>query len=86
MTPIDTLPQTTVESEVKETPASFKLTREERLELENLELKARILRLQLDSIAVERQQWVSRLSDRVGLDISDYEINVDSGVCTRLEN
>lgn len=60
-----------------------KLTREELLELENLELKLNRAREIYQTIVGAKQAWRMRVEKNHGVNLGEFEINVETGVMKR---
>jgi hypothetical protein len=67
---------------------TLKLTTEERLELQNLEYKRKLLELQLGQQLVQVEQGinslVAKIKKRTQKDIRDYKVNLDTGEGSKL--
>lgn len=75
--------------EAKEDPRTGKklhLSKAERLELQNLNLRRQNIELQVAQqtamINAEQEALIKAVNERVSDDIADYSINVDTGECT----
>lgn len=62
--------------------AAVQLTNEERLEFENMELKRNNLELQL---APRQIELTKKIKSRTGVDISNWNINIFTGVAIKPE-
>ncbi len=65
--------------------SKFVLSTEERLELENLQLKEGALRERLDVINAKQQAWGKAVAVFYCVDLQEFVINVDTGECKRRE-
>lgn len=65
--------------------SKFELSTEERLELENLQLKEGSLRERLGAIAAQQKAWGKAVMARYKVDLQEFVINVDTGECKRRE-
>ncbi len=64
---------------------AFTLTKEERLELENLQLKDGAIRERLNAVAGQQQVWAEAVKAKYKVDLNEFVINTDTGVCERRE-
>ncbi len=64
---------------------SFTLSNEERLELENLQLKEGALRERLSSIGTQQKAWGEAVMNKYGVELQGFVIDVDSGEVRRRE-
>jgi uncharacterized protein YkwD len=62
---------------------STKLTEEDRLTLENIELKTAALRGQIRGLEYARQKWKESVEHRYKIKLSDYQINLETGEIAR---
>ena len=65
--------------------SKFELSTEERLELENLQLKEGSLRERLAAISTQQQKWGKAVMAKYKVKLQDFVINVDTGECKRRE-
>lgn len=65
--------------------SKFELSTEERLELENLQLKEGAIRERLDAINTKQRAWGKAVAAKYKVDLQDFVINVDTGECKRRE-
>ncbi len=63
----------------------FMLSTQERLELENLQLKEGAIRERLDAVATKQQAWGKFVAAKYKVDLQEFVINVDTGECKRRE-
>lgn len=63
----------------------FMLTKEERLELENLQLKKSALQDRLGMIDSQQQVWVEAVTANHKVNLQEFVINPDTGECNRRE-
>ena len=64
----------------------FFLSQTELLELRNYQLIKENLQLKLDSITLQEELWISRVSNRVGVDVRGYTIDINAGTCILKDN
>lgn len=60
-----------------------KLTREDCLELENLELKMQQMRESMQRLNVAKMAWRDRVEKRYKIDLNSFEINLATGEARR---
>ncbi len=65
--------------------SKFELSNEERLELENLQLKEGSIRERLDAVAARQQAWGKAVAAKYKVNLQEFVINVDTGECKRRE-
>ena len=65
--------------------SKFELSTEERLELENLQLKEGAIRERLDAVNARQQAWGKAVAAKYKVDLREFVINVDTGECKRRE-
>lgn len=65
--------------------SKFELSIEERLELENLQLKEGSLRERLDAVSAKQRAWGKAVMSKYKVDLQEFVINVDTGECKRRE-
>ena len=63
--------------------STFNLSSEERLELENLQLKEGSLRERLGAVTARQQAWGKAVMAKYKVDLQEFVINVDTGECKR---
>lgn len=64
---------------------TFTLNNEERLELENLQLKEGTIRDRLAQVTGQQQEWGKAVQAKYGVELREFVINPDTGVCERRE-
>ncbi len=64
---------------------TFTLSNEERLELENLQLKEGAIRDRLAQVTGQQQEWGKAVQAKYGVELQEFVINPDTGVCERRE-
>ena len=64
---------------------TFTLDKEERLELENLQLKEGAIRERLGQVNGQQQVWAKAVQHKYGVNLQEFVINPDTGVCERRE-
>ncbi len=65
--------------------SKFELSNEERLELENLQLKEGAIRERLDAVSAKQRAWGKAVAAKYKVDLQEFVINVDTGECKRRE-
>lgn len=65
--------------------SKFELSTEERLELENLQLKEGSLVERLEAIGAQQKKWGKAVAAKYKVDLQKFVINVDTGECERRE-
>lgn len=63
--------------------SKFELSTEERLELENLQLKENAIRERLDAVSARQRAWGKAVAAKYKVDLQEFVINVDTGGCER---
>lgn len=66
----------------KAAPKQFHLTAEERLRIENLQLRGQLLAQEQGRLQGEQAAWRAGVEKRVRCDLSQYLVDVPSGSCS----
>ena len=79
--------EATAKAPAKKTNGEIKLKNEQRLELFNCLLKRKLVDTQykaaLDKVAAEEAFILDRLGKEYGADFNEYQLDPDTGICTK---
>lgn len=65
----------------KAAPKQFHLTAEERLRIENIQLRGQLVQQQQARLQAETAEWRAGIEKRVRCVLADYVVDVASGAC-----
>lgn len=68
-----------------EMPKQFDLSKMERLQLENIQLRGQLLQQQQKDLGIEQGAWGQDVAAAHGVDMSKYNINLSTGQCTLVQ-
>ena len=64
---------------------TIQLTFEERLQLQNLELKRGLIMAEATLGEARMRETAARIGERLGVDLTDYRLNTETGVGVRIQ-
>ena len=73
------------ESQKPNEPDQVELSNEEKLELENIQLRSMLLDHQRKELAAKQSVWGAAVAQRLGIDLTKYSIDTGSGICKRID-
>jgi hypothetical protein len=78
--------QTVKKPEVLAEPKHFFLSKEERLEFQNIDLRKHLLDMQVQRessrLQTAQTELVSQVNKRISIDLRDYRVNIETGELT----